>query len=262
MCKTTKRSTRNIGFDSVIKRVAVASADNGIVFTDTARLDAIAGLLKDCGYTIMHNGRLAKIYASPRFCAEMPVVVISTHADSVPKHHFARKSGLNWHGTFDNSITNAVAVWLMLNGKLKANVLIAFTGDEEKHSRGVDEVADFMKTHGYDFRHAIVTDVTEEGWKETKSFTVEDIFPSDETYQKQFSDKMRKALWQIDPDPLVIPDAAPDESWQYDEHGIVCFSLCIPCRGEMHDDTGLFIRGKSIPEYAAALQIVSDVLSE
>ncbi|KIR03549.1 hypothetical protein P261_02364 [Lachnospiraceae bacterium TWA4] len=49
-------------------------------------------------------------------------------------------------------------------------------------------------------------------------------------------------------------EAEPDESWDYDEENIQCFSLCIPTSGEMHSDKGILARIKSLEEYIKVLK--------
>lgn len=66
-------------------------------------------------------------------------------------------------GTFDNSITNASIVYLMLSRALPRNVIVAFTGDEEETSRGALDVSRFIEDHNLDVLNIFVLDVTEEG---------------------------------------------------------------------------------------------------
>ena len=48
-------------------------------------------------------------------------------------------------GTFDNSLTNAMTVSLMLEDALAMNVAVVFTGDEEEDSNGAADVAAFFR---------------------------------------------------------------------------------------------------------------------
>jgi len=58
--------------------------------------------------------------------------------------------------------------------------------------------------------------------------------------------------------------AGPDESWEYDEYDLNCFSFCLPTRPInalrfedvsvwMHNDKGIVIKEESIVEYPKAL---------
>ena len=76
-------------------------------------------------------------------------------------------------GTYDNLLTNASIVSLMLEGELPENVLIAFTGDEEVGSKGARKLTKYLKKNSIEIKCAIVLDVTDMGWKEAADFTVE-----------------------------------------------------------------------------------------
>lgn len=66
--------------------------------------------------------------------------------------------------------------------------------------------------------------------------------------------------------PAYIPnkyaigqEIEPDESWGYEEHKVVCFSLCIPIKGDMHSDDGVLVRKDSLAPY---MKILSFLCSE
>ena len=52
----------------------------------------------------------------------------------------------------------------------------------------------------------------------------------------------------------------PDESWDYDEENIKCFSLCIPVGGDMHSDEGVFARIRSLKEYVEVLWVLANCI--
>lgn len=61
-------------------------------------------------------------------------------------------------------------------------------------------------------------------------------------------------------DPPCIKDAEPDGSWQYDEHDLNCFSLCLPCKvlgKDRHEDCGVEIQTDSFLPYGEALERVT-----
>lgn len=69
--------------------------------------------------------------------------------------------------------------------------------------------------------------------------------------------KLKKYLRGILGDPTFVKDAEADESWQYDEYDLNCFSLCLPCSllgHDMHDDAGVMVRKDFFMEFAGALQ--------
>ena len=124
----------------VLECVSVLNRDNGIMFTNTDRLDAIASLLRNSAYKRVKTEGLFHLY-SVKSIDEIneSVIIVSTHVDcerSITKCFFSRIDQYMMLGTFDNAITNAAIVYNMLQGKLPENVLIAFTGDEEEGGRG------------------------------------------------------------------------------------------------------------------------------
>lgn len=83
-------------------------------------------------------------------------------------------------GTLDNSLTNAMAVSLMLEDAFAINVMVAFTEDEEKDSSGAADAATvFYKLHKK--IKVIILDVTDMRWREGCAFTIENNFWSDMT---------------------------------------------------------------------------------
>ena len=48
------------------------------------------------------------------------------------------------------------------------------------------------------------------------------------------------------------------ESREYDEYGLPCCSVCMPCKGDMHSEEGVEIRSAGIKKYAEALGAVVD----
>ena len=49
-------------------------------------------------------------------------------------------------------------------------------------------------------------------------------------------------------------EADEDESWEYDEADLPCFSFCLPTRGEMHSDEGILARVASFRRYTEVLE--------
>lgn len=177
-------------------------------------------------------------------------------------------------GTFDNSITNAAIVYLMLSGDLPRNVIVAFTGDEEENSRGALDVSRFIEDHNLDVLNIFVLDVTEEGWVTGADFTIENDFWDDDFGKKTVELAQRTGYkWNFVPaEPAEIPKFVPgeavihieayaDESWDYDEKEIPCFSFCLPTKGEMHCDDGILARVISFRRYTEVLGKMLTMLS-
>lgn len=243
---------------SIVERIAVRGEDDGECFTNTARADAIAECLKDGDWRLYHDGNLAKIYVHRDFEPKKPVVVVSSHVDMVAKSCYAECLGDIWKGSFDNLITNAVVVACMNTGAFGTDVLVAFTGDEEEESGGADEVVEALDEREIAVKFVVVTDVTEEGWHRGKSFTIENVFPEeDEEMQRRQAATLRGMVTDLDPLPCVVVEGAADEAWEYDEYGLPCCSVCMPCTGEMHSEEGVEVRASSIAPYAQALAAVT-----
>ena len=255
---------------SVLKRVSVLNRDNGLSFTNTNRLDVIAGMLSGSKYHRMEADGLFHMYGlKPVNEIKGPVLIVSSHVDC--ERHitrcFCEQSDPDiLLGTFDNSITNAAILYLMLSGSLPDHVLIAFTGDEEETGKGCKDVIRFIKKNKLDVQNIFVLDVTEEGWNNNADFTIENDF-WDEEFEKRIVELVKKTgyRWNYVPGELdEIPDFIPkefiikteayeDESWEYDEEELPCFSFCLPTKGEMHCDEGILARVTSFQRYTEVL---------
>lgn len=123
-------------FLQILKKVTVNSRDDGEKFTDATRLLAIENMLKGSEYELLYKGNLTMLYSKRPPTDGERVVLVSTHIDTVYSQCFCQEKDNSLYGTFDNSYTNAATIWNMLNGKFADNVIIAFTGDEEKDSQG------------------------------------------------------------------------------------------------------------------------------
>ena len=258
----TERNDMDIDLEAVrpiLERIAVRGEDDGEKFTNTARVDAIADCLKESSWKLYHDGDLAKIYTRCDFNPAKPVVVVSSHVDMVARRCYVKCDGELWKGSFDNLITNAVIVACIKENAFNGNVMVAFTGDEEADDGfgGADEVAETLSEKGISVKHVVVTDMTEEGWDDKKAFTIENVLPEDdESRQQKMAKSLKEAVAGIDDNPCVIVDGKPDEAWEYDEYDLPCCSVCMPCKGEMHSEEGVEIRGAGIKAYAEAIVAV------
>ena len=249
-----------------LSRLSVLNRDNGRSFTDTSRLDAISSSLKAAKYSRLNHGGLFHLYSlKPINEISRPVVIISSHVDceaGITRCFTDFLPGGLMRGTFDNSITNASLLYLMLEGRLPDNVLAAFTGDEERNSRGAEDVIWFAGCSGLEIECVIVLDVTDRGWDEGADFTVENNFWSDSLGAKVIKAAENSGFtWRFVPeDPGNIPgyingrnvipfEADEDESWEYDEYYARCVSLCLPVKGDMHRNEGVYARQESFKRY-------------
>jgi len=243
-----------------VQKLTVMSRDNGSVFTDLTRLDAIGSMLGSSNYKLYHSGDLCRIYAHREFDPARPAVLISSHADAVHSRHFVHHFTELLLGSFDNSATNAVIAELMVEGGFSPQILIAFTGDEERDIKGAAQVADWARGKKIDLPVVIVADVTHSGWCDGYDYTLENMFPEDHT-QKEFAQILSELLEDsVISRPLVVWEAVPDEAWLYRDLKFRCFSLCLPTDGDMHGPQGVLLRKNSLLQYGGALCILANGL--
>ena len=259
-------------FNYLLTQINVLNYDNGKKFTRTDRLDAICELLWNSSYRRINANGLFHLYSKVPL-SELPdeLIVISSHVDcqrQITKCFSKDYDNDMMRGTFDNSLTNAIAVNLMLEDTFAMNVVVAFTGDEEEDSTGAADVAAFFRNLHKKIK-VIVLDVTDMGWREGCAFTIENNFWSDTTGKVVSRLSAETGYpWRFVPsDPYELPayilnkyvigqEAEPDESWEYDEHKVECFSLCIPTKGEMHSDNGVLVRKDSLAPYMKILSLL------
>ena len=240
-------------------------ADNGRDFTRTDRIHRIRDLLRSTPYTCLGERPLAQVWQHPDFDPALPLVLVSSHIDSLYTNYHASCNNGTLLGTFDNSVTNAVILSLIMENRLPRQVLVAFTGDEENDSRGADQVMDILQSTSPNPIHpgmVVVLDITEESY-ENHSFTFENLFRASKaslSVPLRFEKKRDLAQFLRDllapSDPIIIKEGDPDESWQYDEHDLNCFAFCLPCKtitGDMHDDEGVYVKESAAHQYANTL---------
>jgi len=255
--------------DALIRQVVnltVPCADDGCRFVCRDRLDIITTELEGSRYVLLDNRPLAYVYRHMEYDPAKPTLLISNHIDSLYDQYFASSVDGIIRGTLDNSACNAVAVDLIKRGALPPQALIAFTGDEEGDSAGVDQTIEILRTHGSTFWNlelAISLDLTEESYG-CSDFTIENYFIEslhNDALLKFFRKRELKSyLNHILTNPTFVKDGEADESWQYDEYDLNCFTLCLPCAllgNDMHDDSGVMIRSDSLKAFASALQKVT-----
>jgi hypothetical protein len=256
--------------EKLITELTIPCTDDGENFIDTSRLDLIQQMLSSSSYSCLDERPLAKIYKHTDFSDLHSFVVISCHIDSVYDEYFCNHTKDELQGTFDNSICNAILVNMMLEQELDPQALICFTGDEEYDSRGADQIIDALsETRALEHLDMVISlDITEEEYG--KSYTIENLFTEkflrkDKKLHFKGQNNLADYLSEIVPKTPIIIDGEADESWQYSEYDLNCFSFCIPCKvlGEdMHDNEGVSIVRTSIPHYANALSSIVKYMQE
>jgi hypothetical protein len=190
----------------------------------------------------------------------MPAVLVSSHIDSLYTRYHSRLDGQTFCGTYDNSITNAAVVHLMLLGTLNPQVLVAFTGDEERGSRGACQVVEYLSNGNDPLRPelVLVLDVTEEAY-DSHPASFENLFirgGSEDAgvLQMQHQEDLESFIASVPgvKDPHIVPNGEADESWQYNKHDLNCLALCLPIRtitGNMHNDEGVYAKLPSVESF-------------
>lgn len=244
-------------FFDILSAVTVDCKDNGEEFTVTERINVIEGLLAGSAYKLIVREPLALLFAKKEFKEYEKVLLVSSHIDCVHDKCFCNNNGEYFCGTFDNSFGNAAALWCMLNETLPENVVVAFTGDEEKGSAGAVQALLALGRGGYSLSSVIVQDVTNEGWESGALFTIE----NDSGFNLLQAHKIVSSLESYSGKFAYKHNAEPDESWDYAEYGLPCFTLCVPVQGNMHGNEGVLMRKESAVEYCKVLALLAKIIS-
>lgn len=262
-------------FLELLERLSVPNRDNGVRFTETDRFDAINALLWNSRYRRINPDGLFFLYAAKPLDEICDPVLISSHIDCVMPRLFSREQDQDLLlGTYDNSITNAGILWLMLENALPDNVLVAFTGDEERSSHGAAQLVRYLTDQNKKPAVTLVLDVTDMGWEDGADFTVENNFWSDGLGHRVVgAAEATGACWKfvpsdvdeipsfVEPSLVIAEEATEDESWEYDEYDWNCFSLCLPVDGPMHSSAGVLARKAGVQAYIQALRNITIALS-
>lgn len=243
-------------FFSLLRAVTVDCRDNGEAFTVTDRVAVIEHVLGKTDYKLIARQPLVLLYAKRELHEGDRVLLISSHIDCVFSNCFCSDNGDCMCGTFDNSFTNAALLWNMLNNTLPDNVVVAFTGDEERDSHGAVQAVVALGQSGCEVSAALVLDVTNEGWENGALFTLENDLGVDILTGYNIISSLEK----YDGSFAFKHNALPDESWDYADYGIPSLSLCVPVGGELHGDAGVLLRKESALEYCRVLPLLASIL--
>ncbi|MBX7041655.1 MAG: M28 family peptidase [Ignavibacteria bacterium] len=249
----------------ILEKINIPCEDDRHGFTDSRKSDRIDKLLRNSPFRKLHDGRLTKIYAQKPETAMSGknCIVVSSHIDTVYRNFYFREGKDVIIGTLDNSITNAVLIRLALKRRLPSNTILAFTGNEEKDSLGVDETVGYLAGIRSGVDAAISLDITDRGFR-NHGYTIENYFirkGEGRTFfsKKQFMRYLVRLLENRKVKTIHHVAAAPDDTWQFDEHDLNCFSFCLPSRSIavhddwMHDDIGVIVRRSALKEFEAGL---------
>ena len=243
-------------FFELLKIVTVDCKDDGKQFVVDDRLSVIEQVLEKSPYNIVSREPLALICAKKNLGSGDNVVLLSSHVDCLHSSSFCTDESEFLRGTFDNSFTNAVLLWAMINDLLPENTVVAFTGNEESDSLGATQVVLAMGRKQCNILFAATLDVTNVGWNEASSFTIE----NDSCIDMLLAHKIMSSLNGCCENFSFEHNAEPDESWLYADYGIPSLSLCIPASGDLHSDKGVLLRKKDINIYIQVLLKLTKIL--
>lgn len=264
---------------NLVKEMQTPCRSNGRFFTQDGRLRTIRRITESTPYAL-YKGNLCNVYT------KVPVndlqklgeiTLISSHVDTVPHNLFSivDEEQRLMKGTYDNTITNAACVYLMLHGDLPENVVFAFTGDEETGGcRGAKETMEFLKRFeiSSDRTSVLALDVTYEGYEQKCAFSLENMYSNGGT--SPFIDYLNEHYGgqyvYAAPFRAEIPSNVPQEilskfhSW-FDEGAAYArmntnfaASFCMPCQSrkgcnDMHSEEGVFVHTDAFLSYINAL---------
>lgn len=244
-------------FVDVLKAVTVDCKDNGKEFTVTDRVTVIEHLLKGTDYRVIAREPLSLIYAKCEFSAGDSVVLVSSHIDCLYDSCYCDGDGDYLRGTFDNSVGNAAILFLMIQGKLPDNVVVAFTGDEEQNSQGAVQTVIALGRLQCEIKYALVLDVTNTGWNSGAHFALE----NDSGIDLFTAHRIVDSIEALDAKYAFKHDAEPDESWDYNDYGIPSLSVCVTVDGFLHGNAGVLLRKDSLSSYIKAISVVLKIFS-
>jgi|GEM_PF-3342261 hypothetical protein len=257
--------------EDYLKKMCVPCNDNGDKFIVTERILNIKNILRDTSYKILYEDNLCFLYGKKQIDISKNYILVSSHIDCLQNvSNFYKKNDNLYHGILDNAATNAAILSLMKEGKIDDNVLVVFTGDEEKNGNGARSVADWLNRKKISY-FAIVLDVTSEGWQEGYNFTIENYFNSYDSKLKIAIEYLCKEYvkWVFIPSErgntlknicinLGENCAEWDEACDYADMGVDTFSICLPCSAQddvcMHSNNGFDIRKSTLITYILVLE--------
>lgn len=269
------------GHSHIMELLAVQCRSNKYGFKEgkTQRIDAIRQILQNSGYheVLLPGAQIwRKDFSSPID------VIVSSHVDTVDSITSC-SSSLSpegyYRGTYDNAGTNSAAVIAMLEGDIPENVVFSFTSDEETgRCNGAKQTLEYARNLGNE-PICIALDVTYEGYDDGNIFSVENLSSGHKKNEDQdFLNKVANAALALESEGIrtctfvklhknAVPDAFPkeyvakgtgwfDEAEAYSNEHAKSFSLCLPCEGNMHGNSGVKVRQPEFEGYINALESV------
>lgn len=239
-------------FIELLKAVTVDCKDNGKEFTVSTRVEVIESLLKDSAYKLVAREPLSLIYAKHELCEGESVALVSSHVDCLYENCFCSVEEAFLRGTFDNSFGNAAILWMMLHDMLPDNVVVAFTGDEERDSQGAVQTVLALGRMQCKIKFALVLEVTNVGWGRGAHFALE----NDNGIDLLTAYSIVETVRLLGAEYVFEHNAEPDESWDYSNYGIPSLTLSMPVGGNMHSNEGVLLHKEAIDTYCQVLSLL------
>ena len=243
---------------SLLQKVTCDCKDDGHSFLVKDRIQVIKEYLDESDYSLLAEENLFLLYGKKPLKEGDSIVLVSSHIDCVFQCCFCREEADYYRGTFDNSFTNAAVLYAMRQGCFPDNVVVAFTGDEEKDSAGAVAVNVFLTKLACTIRFALVLDVTLAGWEHRHLFAIENDMGIDLLTAHRLVESLKSYQGRYE----YLHFAEPDETWDYADYGIPCLTLSAPVEGNMHGEDGVLLRKQSIPVYLEVLSLLVREFSE
>lgn len=281
--KTNYRDTLDkIEMDHIdlMERIAKPCRSTHERFTDVSKLDAIRKELEDSPYKETYDLGVTSIWTKVPF-EELPseILLVSSHIDVVPNitHCYSELDENGFlHGTYDNLATNAAEVIMMKEEDFPNNIVFAFNGDEETGGcAGAKEVAKKLVDMGKNVNLCVALDVTWEGFDDDKLFSLENLtygklgfalnefvarsvlrIENDETdfcFIKANKHNIPKTFQINCPEVIEKSTGMYDEAFAYRDVGLPACSICIPTDGDMHSNSGLYVKQPVFEGYILSL---------
>ena len=269
----------------ILEKIALAARSNKDGFYETDKLEAIEALISEesSPYKIVKKTEHAWIFGQREPQKGDFPMLVSSHADIVPyiKNPFStlKEDEPYFHGTYDNLGTNGAAVSLMVNRIMPENVYFAFTAEEETgRCTGAETALKYLRDETGVDPVCVALDVTDEGYDENRLCTVEGFNAKTEEIRRNILRRLLSGegteqsfevvrLHKKD-DVSVLPEeyinkhtTVFDESIFYAGKNCNSFSLCMPTDGEMHSDSGLYVKEPVLRGYELSLAQVIYLLT-
>lgn len=256
----------------ILKSVNVSSEDNGNCFIDETRRKNIIGILEsNPKVSLLYKDSYVLLYTTG-IENKGDIILISCHIDIVFKEDelFLDVNGNNIKGTLDNSATVAAILYSLQEYDFPKNVIISFTGGEEKDFVGAEATRDCLENNFEDLydRLGMVLTLDISPDNVDKDISVENLNIEGQDFEntnirfnsiKELKDKIKKILADTGLSYGIIEKGEPDESHFYAEWDLNTVSLCLPCECEDEDPhslDGCVTTVSKLKKYSEALNII------